>query len=72
LAQFIAKVDDLRSSAGNIGVAARAAPTPLPRSAPARARRLFCWMRPERAGEHATMLILTLFLLAGGRRCSRA
>jgi predicted PurR-regulated permease PerM len=66
LAQFMSRIDDLRNSAGSIGVAVHTAPAPptaVPvESAPALLLDATC----SAALSTATVIILTLFLLAGG------
>jgi predicted PurR-regulated permease PerM len=68
LAQFAAKIDDLRNSAGNIGAATRPAAAPAPAigtpgpSAPA----LILDLTRGVLFSTATVVILTLFLLTGG------
>jgi predicted PurR-regulated permease PerM len=65
--QVVSRIDELRNSAGNIGSATHGAPAPAPtvavpeESAPAM---LFDATRP--ALSSVTVVILTLFLLAGG------
>jgi predicted PurR-regulated permease PerM len=68
LAQFVARIDDLRNSAGNIGVAARAAPAAAPAAGTAATSAPALLLDATRGVllSSATVLILTLFLLAGG------
>jgi predicted PurR-regulated permease PerM len=66
LAQFVAKIDELRNSAGNIGVTARpAAAAPVGAVAPSAPALLLDVTRGVLFST-ATVVILTLFLLAGG------
>jgi predicted PurR-regulated permease PerM len=70
LAQVIAKIDDLRNSAGNIGLAAHAAPAaaaaPVPAALPMSGPALLLDATRAVLLSTATFLILTLFLLSGG------
>jgi predicted PurR-regulated permease PerM len=70
LAQAIAKMDDLRNSAGNIGLAAHAAPAaaaaPVPAALPMSGPALLLDATRAVLLSTATFLILTLFLLSGG------
>jgi predicted PurR-regulated permease PerM len=68
LAQVIAKVDDLRNSADNIGLAGHAAPAAAPASGalPPSAPALLLDVTRGVVLSTTTVLILTLFLLAGG------
>jgi predicted PurR-regulated permease PerM len=68
LAQVMAKIDDLRNSAGNIGLAGHAAPAAAPAAgaAPPSAPALLLDMTRGVLLSTATVLILTLFLLSGG------
>jgi predicted PurR-regulated permease PerM len=70
LAQVVAKIDDLRNSAGTIGLAAHAAPVaaalPVPATLPASGPALLLDATRAVLLSTATFLILTLFLLSGG------
>jgi predicted PurR-regulated permease PerM len=70
LAQFMSRVDDLRNSAGNIGVAAHPQsqpPAAAPASAPEESAPAMLFDATRGAVlSTLTVLILTLFLLAGG------
>jgi predicted PurR-regulated permease PerM len=69
VAQFMSRIDDLRNSAGNIGSAPHAsAPTPAPASSAPQesAPALLLDVTRGVVLSTATVLILTLFLLAGG------
>jgi predicted PurR-regulated permease PerM len=70
LAQFMSRVDDLRNSAGNIGVAGRPQsqpPAPPPATAPEESAPVMLLDATRGAVlSIITVLILTLFLLAGG------
>jgi predicted PurR-regulated permease PerM len=69
LAQVIAKIDDLRNSAGNIGLAGHAAPAVAPGAAgapPSSAPALLLDVTRGVVLSTTTVLILTLFLLSGG------
>jgi predicted PurR-regulated permease PerM len=70
LAQVIAKIDDLRNSAGNIGLAAHVAPAaaaaPAPAAPPTSGPALLLDATRAVLLSTATFLILTLFLLSGG------
>jgi predicted PurR-regulated permease PerM len=70
LAQVVAKIDDLRNSAGNIGLAAHAAPAaaaaPVPAALPTSGPALLLDATRAVLLSTATFLILTLFLLSGG------
>ena len=68
LAQVIAKINDLRNSADNIGLAGHAAPpaAPAPGAAPPSAPALLLDATRGVLLSTATVLIVTLFLLSGG------
>jgi predicted PurR-regulated permease PerM len=67
VAQFMSRVDELRNSAGNIGSAAHASPPPPMPSAPQESSPALLFNITLGVGiSSLTVLILTLFLLAGG------
>lgn len=66
LAQFVSRIDELRNSAGNMGLAAKAPAAPATAAPSESAPALLLDVTRGVVLSTATVIILTLFLLAGG------